>query len=335
MTATLTSFDRARAYVAKIPGAVQGNHGDCQTLAVANVLVWDFALSPTEALIILREYNSRCSPSWADADLIRKLQSAEKQSHAKPRGNLLDGKPSSFQRPSAAPKPRVDPASAVENYLRGFRCDEADLWEASAIRPPDDWTTDALALLASLYLPGELVNVVTAFKADTKPDGSLKANPAGFGDTLERDKLIALFRERGTQQSEAGGWLRMNPVDRGGTADANVTAFRFALIECDAVPVDLQLSLLAKLPLPTAAILTSGGRSLHAWVRVDAASAEAYRQTVARMLALLSKFGVDGANKNPSRLSRLPGVTRTIGAAGDGRQRLLYLNPSPKQKAIL
>ncbi len=335
MNATLTSLDRARAYVAKIPGAVQGDHGDCQTLAVANALVWDFALSPTESLTLFREWNSRCSPPWTEADLIRKLQSAEKQPHAKPRGNLLDGKSSSWKRPSSSPKPQIDPASAVENYLRGFRCDEVDLWEASPVRPPADWKQDALALLENLYLPGELINVVTAFKVAPKADGATKANPNGCGNTVERDELIARFREHGTPQSEAGGWLRMNPVDGGGTADANVTAFRFALLECDAIPLELQLPLLAKLPLPTAAILTSGGRSLHAWVRVDAASAEDYRQTVARMLTLLSKFGVDGQNKNPSRLSRLPGVTRTIGAAGDGRQRLLYLNPTPKQKAIL
>jgi hypothetical protein len=62
---------------------------------------------------------------------------------------------------------------------------------------------------------------------------------------------------------------------------------------------------------------------------------EEFRRDVARMLAVLAKFGVDGKNKNPSRLSRLPGVVRRIGADGDGRQRLFYLNPQPKQKAIL
>jgi len=117
--------------------------------------------------------------------------------------------------------------------------------------------------------------------------------------------------------------------------DANITAFRFALIECDGAPLELQMSLLAKLPLPIAAILTSGGRSLHAWVKIDAQNAEDYRNTVAQMLSILAKFGVDGKNKNPSRLSRLPGVVRAIGATGDGRQRLLYLDPSPIQKKII
>ncbi len=91
------AFERARAYVSKIPGAIEGNHGDCQTLAVANTLIWDFALSLSEALTILGEYNARCSPPWTEAELIRKLQSAEKQPHSKPRGNLL-GEKSSYSR---------------------------------------------------------------------------------------------------------------------------------------------------------------------------------------------------------------------------------------------
>jgi len=127
----------------------------------------------------------------------------------------------------------------------------------------------------------------------------------------------------------------MNPVDGAGVTDSNVTAYRFALVECDSSPLDLQLSFFAKLALPVAAILASGGRSLHAWVKVDAQTAAEYQATVARLLALLARFGVDGKNKNPSRLSRLPGVMRTIGATGDGRQRLLYLNPAPQQKPIL
>lgn len=337
----LSGLERARAYVSKIPGAIEGNRGDCQTLAVANALLWDFALGPSEALAILREYNARCSPPWTEAELVRKLQSAERQPHCKPRGSLLGATPQPWQtaerkrQASSSPKTQVDPATVAENYLRGFRCGEVDLWEASPVRPPDDWTLDAIALLESLYLPGEQINFVTAFKLVTKKDGTTKANPDGYGTTTERNDLIARLREHGTPRSDAGGWIRMNPLDGAGVDDDNVTAFRFALIESDVLPLDLLMPLLARLPLPTAAILTSGGRSLHSWVRVDCATIEDHRQTVAKMLALLSKFGVDTGNKNPSRLSRLPGVIRGIGAEGDGRQRLLYLNPLPIQKAIL
>jgi regulatory protein RepA len=134
--------------------------------------------------------------------------------------------------------------------------------------------------------------------------------------------------------SEAGGWLRMNPTDGNGVEDTNVTAFRFALLESDKLPLDLLLALFAKLPLPIAAIISSAGRSFHAWVRVDADTLNEYRDTVEKMISLLARFGVDTGNKNPSRLSRLPGVIRRIGSEGDGRQRLLYLNPKPVQRAI-
>jgi hypothetical protein len=232
-------------------------------------------------------------------------------------------------------KPKIDPVTSIENFLRGFRADEVDLWEASPIRPPDDWTKDALFLLEWIYARGELINFVMDLTVASKSDKTAKANPKGSGETAERDILISRWRKVGMPRSQAGGWLRMNPMDGQGIGDANVTAFRFALLECDAVPLEMQMSLFAKLPLPITAILTSGGKSLHAWVNVNCASAEDYKQTMDRMLALLSKFGIDGQNKNPSRLSRLPGVVRRIGATGDGRQRVLYLNPDPIQKAIL
>lgn len=331
-----SAFERATKYVSKIPGAIQGNQGDCQTLAVANVLVWDFALSGSEALaILLREFNPRCSPPWSEAELVRKIQSAMNQPHHKPRGNLLGtARPPSASRFVNTPptsRVKIDPVTAVENYLRGFWANEAELWEASPMRPPDDWTQDGLAFVEALYQPGEQINFVTDYIVGD--DG--KARPKGCGATMERDALLVHWRDHRMPRSEAGGWLRMNPTDGQGVGDANVTAFRFALLECDDLPVELQLSLFARLPLPVAAIFTSGGRSLHSWVRVDAGGAQEYRNTVSTMLALLAKFDVDGKNKNPSRLSRLPGVVRRIGEQGGGRQRLLYLNPHPEQRRIL
>jgi hypothetical protein len=101
----------------------------------------------------------------------------------------------------------------LENFLRGFQCDEVDLWEASPVRPPDDWTQDAIALLETLYLPGEKINFVTAYRLDGD-----KARPNGIGETVERDTLIARWRKQ-MPRSDAGGWLRMNPTDGQGVAD--------------------------------------------------------------------------------------------------------------------
>ena len=190
------------------------------------------------------------------------------------------------------------------------------------MRPPGDWRNDAAALLAWLYSPADKLNIVTDFVVRGG-----KASPKGYGRTLTRDEWLDRLQSHATPQSEAGAWVRMNPTGGNGIADDSVTAFRFALIEFDGIAPALQLSILAKLPLPINAILTSGGKSLHAWVLVNAPNVESYRQTVSEMLALLKGLGVDAANKNPSRLSRLPGVQRTIGATGEGRQRLLYLAP--------
>ena len=341
----LSVIERARRYSAKCPGAVSGQGGHDATFHVAAALVHGFALGEAEALALLREWNQTCQPPWSEAELVHKVRSAATAQHSKPRGYLL-GKAGAWQgtngtertamRPVTNAKPApVDPVAATERFLKGFRCGEADLCGASAVGVDGDPRFDAGLLARVLYRPGELLNFVTEFTTETDAAGKVKARPMGKGRTAERDALVTEWEQRGVEGSEAGGWLRMNPVDGQGIADANVTAFRFALLECDTLPLELQLALFAKLPLPIAAILSSGGRSVHAWVKVDAPDADDYRATVARMLAILGRLGVDGKNKNPSRLSRLPGARRVIGAVGDGVQRLLYLNPQPAERSIL
>jgi hypothetical protein len=227
----------------------------------------------------------------------------------------------------------------TEKWLRSFRCDEGDLWHASAWLPLEDWRLDPVMLLAALYNKEEYVNVVTAFTLEQE-DGGQKANPKGAGRTLLRDEWMRWIRDKGTPQSEAGAWVRPNPVKehgsgRGGAStDADVTSFRFCLLENDILPVELQLSLLARLPLPVAAIIHSGGRSIHAWVMLNCANAQEYRTKVARIYTRLARFGLCPSNKNVSRLSRLPGARREIGKHASGAQRLLYLNPEPLEAPI-
>jgi hypothetical protein len=231
----------------------------------------------------------------------------------------------------------VDEATAnVDKWLGGFRCDECDLWHVSPWRPLEDWNLDSMMLLAALYGKAEYINVVTDFTID---EGG-KANPRGTGRILLRDDWLRILRDRGTPQSKAGAWIRPNPVKERGSGkdgaitDADVTSYRLALIESDLLPVELQLSLWARLPLPIAAIIASGGRGPHAWVKVDCADAEEYQAKVERIYSLLTRFGICPSNKNPSRLSRMPGAQRAIGAHADGRQRLLYLNDEPTEAPI-
>jgi hypothetical protein len=329
LNATILSIDRARTYIAKMPGGISGNDGSGATFAVACKLV-EFGLSPNDAWPLLLEYNQRCQPQWSERDLKHKLDDAFRC--ASPRTDFVPR--ASYSKPDYKLKVKIDPANAVENFLKGFRCSACDLIAASSCKIPPlicgaHFHRQGAYLIDQLFEPGELVNIVTNSIVENG-----KARPGDGGLTMERNEWEKRLLNSATWQA-GGAWLRMNPLDGRGVADVNVTAFRFALIECDAIPFELQMPLLAKLPLPIAAIVTSGGRSLHAWIRIDAANADEFRHDVSRILALLAKFGVDTKNKNPARMSRLPGVVRQIGAHGNGRQRLFYLNPQPKQKAIL
>lgn len=222
------------------------------------------------------------------------------------------------------------PERAIARFLGRFSCDEADVWESSPIRLPDSCADDAEALLAALYGPFEKVNIVWQFSTQGP-----KAVPKGYGQTFTRDEWLTNFRRNGPPISQSGVWIRPNPTDGRGIADQNVTAYRFALIEFDGIPLSLQLAFLAKLPLPISAIISSGGKSLHAWISIRAENSTEYREKVTELFRLLAPFGIDVANRNPSRLSRLPGVIRQIGgAATDNRQRLLYLNPVPQTARI-
>ena len=120
----------------------------------------------------------------------------------------------------------------------------------------------------------------------------------------------------------------------GAPCDYDVAGYRLCLLESDDLPWDLQLSAWARLPLPVAAIIDSGDRSAHAWVMLNCSTALEYRTKVDRIYTLLARFGLCLNNKNPSRLSRLPGAQREIGKRGDGAQRLLYLDPEPREAPI-
>ena len=129
---------------------------------------------------------------------------------------------------------------------------------------------------------------------------SLRKHPDDIGATI------------GDWQPEAGAWIRFNPVDGEGVKNDNVTAFRYALVESDTIPIPEQNAIFRKFELPIACMVHSGGKSLHAIVHIDAADQEEYRKRVEFLYDFLEKHGVqiDRQNRNPSRLSRMPGVTR-------------------------
>lgn len=92
----------------------------------------------------------------------------------------------------------------------------------------------------------------------------------------------------------------------------NVTEFRYALVESDTTDITHQNQIIRELELPIACLVYSGGKSLHAIVRIDAANFDEYRKRVDYLYDVCKKNGIDidRQNKNPSRLSRMPGVER-------------------------
>lgn len=237
---SLPPIERARRYIGKCPAAISGHGGHNATFHVAAALVHGFSLGEAEALILLREWNQRCQPPWSDRELEHKAKSAAGARHAQPRGHLLgSGERTDWRSgnwsvaPARLRQATLDPVAMTERFLDGFRCSAVDLLEGSPIRLEGDWRYDGALLLRALYEPQERINFVTEFVETKDRDGRVKANPKGRGLTVERDALVSRFQLNGSDSSKAGAWLRMNPVDGRGIGDANVTAFRFALLESD------------------------------------------------------------------------------------------------------
>jgi RecA-family ATPase len=116
----------------------------------------------------------------------------------------------------------------------------------------------------------------------------------------------------GDYDPNVGAWIRFNPLDGKGVKNDNVTEFRYALIECDDTELDKQNALIRELELPVAALVYSGNKSVHAIVRVEAADYHEYRKRVDYLYDVCRKNGlkIDQQNRNPSRLSRMPGIMR-------------------------
>ena len=183
--------------------------------------------------------------------------------------------------------------------------------------------------LETLFNSDEYVGIVT--KSYERPDkNGVKYLPSkGVFDKTAGEFLTGISKhpeDLGASIYDwnplAGAWVRFNPLDGHGVSDANVTAYRYALVECDTVPIKRQYALIKQLQLPVALLVHSGGKSLHAIVRIDADTMQEYRERVDHLYKVCKANGLalDEQNRNPSRLSRLPGIMR-----GDQPQYIVSL----------
>lgn len=74
-----SAFDRARKYLAHVPGAISGSGGSAATLKAAVQMTKGFGLDVEDALVLMREWNSTCQPPWDERGLRRKVEQAASQ----------------------------------------------------------------------------------------------------------------------------------------------------------------------------------------------------------------------------------------------------------------
>lgn len=193
-------------------------------------------------------------------------------------------------------------------------------------------TKQLITYLKTLFKDDDLVSYVTN---DVWQDKEGKWMPkSGVSDRTAKELIDSLEKHPydlgatvGDWQEECGAWIRFNPVDGKGVKNENITRFDYALVESDDMPISEQDATYRRLELPIACLVSSGGKSVHAIVKVNAKSYEEYRNRVDFLYEFLDKNGlkVDKQNRNPSRLSRMPGVTRkeqmqTLVAVNIGRK---------------
>ena len=188
--------------------------------------------------------------------------------------------------------------------------------EGKEVREPEIWdpVKDLTKYLEVLFEASENVGYVTeSWERDGKHFPSKGLCDRTAGELIEQlNKYQNIADVFGDYNPQVGAWIRFNPLDGKGVKNENVTDYRYALVESDCMELEQQHALIQELELPVACLVYSGGKSIHAIVKIEAANYEEYRKRVDYLYNVLKKNGlpVDTQNKNPSRLSRMPGVTR-------------------------
>ncbi len=190
--------------------------------------------------------------------------------------------------------------------------------EGQELHEPDKWDPvgELITYLQTLFDSSENVGYVT--KAWKTEDGVYMPTAGAYdrtaGQLIEELSRCGgdIGKVLGDYVPEVGAWIRFNPLDGKGIKNENVTEFRYALIESDSMEIERQNAIIRELELPVACLVHSGKKSLHAIVKVEAGSYEEYKKRVEYLYSVCKKNGldIDQKNRNPSRLSRMPGIMR-------------------------
>jgi hypothetical protein len=207
--------------------------------------------------------------------------------------------------------------------------EEVDLWEMSPIRidwPPEN---DTVLFLSVMFEPLDFL-----FIGEHLEPGIIGRNIRTAKDWID------YFQTGG----KTAPFIIVNPLT--GVAapkktgdgesfrgDGNIKSFRYCLVEFDNLTREEQIRFWTSKEvreLPIAALVDSGGKSIHGWIRTSNINSlnDWQREIRGKLYEQgLIPLGVDSACSNPSRLSRLPGHLRD-----NNYQRILWLNKTRKGK---
>lgn len=343
--------ERARRYVALMPPSISGSAGHTALFNVVRILIHGFGFSKEQARPIVVEFNARCAPPWSDSEINHKLNSVDGLATPGGRGHLLADIgfiPHAAERRRMGMMPETEAKKKVE----------FDPQALAEVAGPWAKTVDLLFL----------ANRSAIDPATLTPDGFLRA-------LYMRGEQILCFTDQ-MSQGEAlwptdappstapeGVWFLPQPVDgqshpnprspaKDGKAklsrrsEESVRAFRYMLLESDKADLRHWLGFIAQTPLQIEALYTSGGRSIHALVRVDCRTKKEWDEEKAAMMPFLMTglmLGADRGTWSGVRLSRLPGAYREGKYGADDRyqryaqpklQKLLYIKPGADGRPI-
>jgi RecA-family ATPase len=308
----LSPYERASRYASAMPPAIAGSGGHSQTFALAVALAHGFNLAEAETSALMTAYNLKCSPPWNERELKHKIKDAYNTPHSKPRGWMLDD--------NANLEPRRMMPSQTVTQSGKFK---VNLANARHVPETESFTTEQLLL--NCFKPEEIICITN--EAGQDEDG--RWFPASKGTFQTVQWWIDRYFGSSPSDSELyrnkpqGAYIRINPILEGDYSgrDDSVSVHRYVLVEFDTRPKEEQFAIFKQSNLPIGAIIDSGGKSLHAWVRVDAKDPNEWRLRRQAVFDYLSDYEPDEMTKNPSRWSRLGGVYR-----GEKEQRIVALN---------
>lgn len=187
--------------------------------------------------------------------------------------------------------------------------------QVSPLYPEGHELDELVAYLKALFDENDVVRYVLDA---TEGENGRIAPGVGVYKRTAGDLIKAAGRAKsledavGSLDESVGAYICINPLDGDYIGNKNVTSYRHALVESDEMERGKFAAIVKQLNLPIAAMVDSGNKSLHAIVKIDADDARQYAERVRVLYERCERNGIviDKANKNPSRLSRMPGAVR-------------------------